>query len=124
MLPTFEQEINNLHSRLCAGLADPKRILILYALAEGQRNVTELSEALNLPQPTASRHLKNLRDRGLVIAKRSGQAVDYTISDRRIIAALDLLRGVLADLLTNQANLAQSAVDNLLADSASVEDPA
>jgi DNA-binding transcriptional ArsR family regulator len=112
MLPSFEQEINQLHSRLCAGLADPKRILILYALAEKSLNVTELAETLDLPQPTISRHLKVLRDRGLVIAKRDGQSVFYEIADRRVIQALDLLRGVLADMLREQASLARSFTHN------------
>lgn len=107
-MPSFEHEINQLHSQLCAGLADPKRILILYALAEKSLNVTELSEALDLPQPTTSRHLKMLRERGLVVATREGQSVYYEIVDRRVIQALDLLRSVLADLLSSQADLARS----------------
>lgn len=108
MLPSFEHEINQLHSQLCAGLADPKRILILYALAKKSLNVSELSEALNLPQPTTSRHLKMLRERGLVSARRDGQSVYYDIVDNRVIQALDLLRSVLADLLSSQADLARS----------------
>jgi DNA-binding transcriptional ArsR family regulator len=108
MLPTLEQEINELHSRLCAGLADPKRILILYALSEKSLNVSELTETLALPQPTVSRHLKMLRERGLVVSQREGQSVYYDIADRRVIEALDLLRTVLADMLLSQANLARS----------------
>ena len=108
MLPALEHEINELHSRLCAGLADPKRILILYALSEKSLNVSELTETLALPQPTVSRHLKLLRERGLVLARREGQSVFYEIADRRVIEALDLLRTVLADMLRNQASLARS----------------
>jgi DNA-binding transcriptional ArsR family regulator len=108
MTLSFEQEINRLHSRLCSGLADPKRILLLYATSEHPRNVTELSEALDIPQPTVSRHLKNLRERGLVIDDRQGQAVYYHVSDPRIIQALDLLRGVLADILASQASLSET----------------
>jgi ArsR family transcriptional regulator len=113
MSDPFEQEINQLHSRLCAGLADPKRILILYALAEGALNVSELTETLELPQPTVSRHLKLLRERGLVHSTREGQSVIYTIADERVIAALDLLRAVLADMLKSQADLAQSFAESL-----------
>jgi DNA-binding transcriptional ArsR family regulator len=108
MLPALEQEINELHSRLCAGLADPKRILILYALSEKSLNVSELTETLALPQPTVSRHLKMLRERGLVVSQRKGQSVYYDLADRRVIEALDLLRTVLADMLLSQANLARS----------------
>jgi len=111
MVPTLEEEVYELHSRLCGGLADPKRILILYSLADRSLNVTELSDALDLPQPTISRHLRNLRERGIVVAKRKSQAVYYTISDARVIQALDLLRAVLADMLAGQASLAKSVGD-------------
>jgi ArsR family transcriptional regulator len=111
MSPTFEEEVYELHSRLCGGLADPKRILILYSLADRSLNVTELSEALNLPQPTISRHLRNLRERGIVTSQRKSQSVYYTVSDPRVIQALDLLRAVLADMLAGQASLARSVGD-------------
>lgn len=108
VLPPLKQEIHQLHSRLCAGLADPKRILLLYALADRPRNVSDLTETLALPQPTISRHLKLLRERGLVLAERDGQSVFYRLADRRVIQALDLLRTVLADMLESQADLARS----------------
>ena len=56
MIPSIS-EINRLHARLCSGISDPIRITILYALAEGQHNVTQLTETLGLPQSTVSRHL-------------------------------------------------------------------
>jgi DNA-binding transcriptional ArsR family regulator len=108
-MASLENEVYLLHSQLCAGLADPKRILILYALNERSMNVSELAEALNLPQPTASRHLKLLRERGLVTADRKGTSVYYAVTDMRVIKALDLLRAVLADQLQSQADLAESA---------------
>ena len=106
MHPALEHEINQLHAEICAGLADPKRILMLYALADGPRNVTELAEALSLPQPLVSRHLKLLRERGLVLTERLGPAVQYRLSDMRLIQALDLLRAVLHDRLAHRAELA------------------
>ena len=106
----LELEIHQLHSRMCEGLADPTRILILYALAEGPRNVGDLVEALHAPQPTVSRHLKVLRERGMVSAERLGPAVQYSLADARIIEALDILRAVLASHLKNQAALAMTAV--------------
>ncbi len=109
----FKDEINQLHSRLCAGLADPTRILLLYALSECSRTVTELTEILELSQPTVSRHLRNLRERGLVIAERDGQSVRYSVADFRVIHALDLLRVILADHLSSQGTLAKSASKSL-----------
>ena len=102
-------EIYRLHAQLCSGLADPNRILILYTLSERDHNVGDLAKALDLPQSTVSRHLKVLRDRNMVIAQRVGPSVYYSLSDKRTIQALDLLRSILADTLISQANLANSA---------------
>jgi len=104
----LRSEINKLHAQICSGHADPTRILILYTLREKSYNVSELSEMLELPQPTVSRHLKVLRERRMVIAKREGQAVYYSLGDERIIEALDLLRAVLASSLQDQSELAES----------------
>ncbi len=112
-MESLEKEVNHLHSELCAGLADPKRLLILYALSEGSLNVSEISEKLHLPQPTASRHLKLLRERNLVLAEREGTSVYYSLADHRVIDALDILRAVLADHLKSQADLAQSVSGDL-----------
>lgn len=106
----LREEIDNLHAQICRALADPHRILILYTLAERPHYVGELSQELDLPQPSVSRHLKVLRDRGLVQAEREGQAVSYTLMDERIIEALDLLRSVLAARLKLQGALGQSVI--------------
>lgn len=110
----LKDEINRLHAHVCSGLADPVRILILYSLSNAKFNVTELSKTLDVPQPTVSRHLKALRDRDMVNAEREGQSVYYSLSDPRIIEALDLLRGVLAENLENQAILAQTANQSMI----------
>jgi DNA-binding transcriptional ArsR family regulator len=104
----LEAEVNLLHAHVCQALADPKRILILYALADEPRYVSELADYLDTPQPTVSRHLKVLRDQSLVSTERSGSSVQYSLSDHRVIDALDLLRGVLMGALTQQAQLARA----------------
>jgi len=103
--PTLQQEITQLEANFCAALSDPNRLLILYALNEKPLNVTELTNELGLSQPTMSRHLKVLRERGLVQTVRSGTVVTYHLSDPRLIQALDLLRNVMRERLTYQANL-------------------
>ena len=57
------QEISQLEADFCSALSDPTRLLILYSLAEEPHNVTELTNELDVIQPTVSRHLKVLRDR-------------------------------------------------------------
>ena len=104
-IDTLTQEINELHADICSALADPTRILILYLLAESSYTVNEITSRLNASQSTTSRHLKMLRDRGLVRATRQGQNVEYALNDMRIIDALDTLRSVLRDTLSYRANL-------------------
>src|SRR3990170_6573131 len=103
----LEQEINDLHAGVCAGLADPKRIMILYELADGSKNVTDLARAIGLAQPLVSRHLKVLRERGMVLAERRGAAVEYRLGDERLIEALDLLRAFLRDQLARNIQLVE-----------------
>lgn len=105
ILPNLSAEINELHADICSALADPSRILIIYALAERAHNVTDLATELNISQPTASRHLKVLRERSLVRANRQGPSVEYSLADDRLVKALDLLRLVMRDSITQRASL-------------------
>jgi DNA-binding transcriptional ArsR family regulator len=104
----LRKEINQLHAEICGGLSDPSRIAILYALAEKPESVMELADALDMPQPTLSRHLKILRERGMVVAERQGSNIVYSLGDKRIIKALDLLREVLGDHLSKRSALAEA----------------
>lgn len=108
MNSNLELEITQLHAEICAGLADPNRIMILYALSHGPRNVTELCNELSMPQPLVSRHLKVLRERGMVVFKRQGTVVQYFLADKRLIQALDLLRAVMRDGLAKRAELVEA----------------
>jgi ArsR family transcriptional regulator len=99
------QEISQLEADFCFALSDPTRLLIVYALADGPRNVTDLATDLQVSQPTASRHLKIMRDRGLVYTVRQGTTVTYHLADNRLIQALDLLRTVMRERLAHRAGL-------------------
>jgi len=104
-------EITQLHADICSALADPRRILILYALAEQSRNVSEIAAEIGISQPAASRHLNILRERGMVNAQRDGQSVVYQLADERTIQALDLLRAILGDNLKSRGQLARAVLE-------------
>ena len=109
---TLQQEISQLEADFCSALSDPNRLLILYALNEGSRNVTDLTNELNINQPTTSRHLKVLREHGLVHTTRQGTSITYHISDKRLIQALDLLRNVMRDRLAYRAGLMEETINS------------
>lgn len=102
---SFESEVTQLHADICSALADPRRILLLYAISKSPRNVSDLAGNIGISQPAASRHLKILREQGLVQANRRGASVEYNLVDHRLIDALDLLRTVLRDRIAHRASL-------------------
>ena len=99
-----DEEIALLHRYVCEGVGDPKRLRLLYLVAENPRNVTELTQALHVSQPTVSHHLRILRERGLVVATREGTSIYYSLGDPRILEAMNIMRSFVVDLLTQNAN--------------------
>ena len=60
-------------------IAEPTRRRILDAVREGERSVGELVETVGMHQPGVSRHLKVLRDAGLVEVRRDAQRRFYRL---------------------------------------------
>lgn len=60
-------------------IAEPTRRRILDAVRDGERSVTELVDAVGMHQPGVSRHLKVLRDAGLVEVRRDAQRRLYRL---------------------------------------------
>ena len=93
---SIAHELNQLHASVCKGLADPKRLLIINVLRNGEMSVGEICEELDLPQANVSQHLAIMRERGLVNARKDGQFVFYSLTTMKIVEAVDLLRQVMA----------------------------
>ena len=86
-----------------SALADETRRRILGLLASGEICVCHIHEALDVPQPTASRHLAHLRKAGLVSTRRDGLWVHYRLAEIDDAAINGVLRAALAALSTNGA---------------------
>jgi DNA-binding transcriptional ArsR family regulator len=69
-----------------SALADPHRRAVLELLRERPRPVGELVERLELSQPNTSKHLRVLRDAGLVRARQDGQRRVYAIDPTPMMA--------------------------------------
>ena len=67
------------HDDIFSALADPTRRRLLEALREESRSVGSLVEALGVSQPTVSKHLKVLREAGLVTMRADGQRRYYAL---------------------------------------------
>ncbi len=102
---THTQEVSQLEADLFNAFVDSTRILILYSLGRQPHNVTELTNELGISQSKTSRHLKVLRDHGLVRTTRHGVSIMYELADCRLIEALNIFRAVLHDQITHKANM-------------------
>jgi DNA-binding transcriptional ArsR family regulator len=69
-------------------LADPTRFQIVEMLGQGERSAGEIERALSVSQPSASKHLKVLREAGLVRMRKDRQRRLYRI-DPAPLAELD-----------------------------------
>jgi ArsR family transcriptional regulator, zinc-responsive transcriptional repressor len=82
--PPPPREILDAAGELLRALAAPVRIAIVLQLRESQRCVHELVDALGVPQPLVSQHLKILKAAGVVTGERSGREVLYRLADHHL----------------------------------------
>ena len=101
MTPTLvEKQSTSLAKRraqLFRGLAEPSRLRILYALADGPLSVSEIAEAAGLSQPNTSNHLACLVGCGLVVPQRRGRFVFYQHADDHVSRLLHVADQVVLD---------------------------
>jgi ArsR family transcriptional regulator, zinc-responsive transcriptional repressor len=82
--PPPPREVLDAAGELLRALAAPVRIAIVLQLRESQRCVHELVDALSVPQPLVSQHLKILKAAGVVTGERSGREVLYRLADHHL----------------------------------------
>ena len=70
-------------------LADPIRLEIIDFLRDGEKCVCEITPHLNLVQPLVSRHLRILKNAGLVKRRKKSTWHFYSLTDKRIVELID-----------------------------------
>lgn len=75
-------------------LANPERLMLMCALAPGERCVSELARDTGILQPTLSQQLGVLREEGLVSTRRKGKFVFYRVSSGPALELMALLQRV------------------------------
>lgn len=76
---------------LLKNLANPDRLLLMCELAQGERNVGQLEQALGIAQPTLSQQLAVLREARLVDTRRAGKHIYYRVASAPALAVLQVL---------------------------------
>lgn len=75
-------------------LAHPLRIKILDALREGEIGVNELCARLRVEQSTLSQQLAVLRSRNMVVGRKDGLNVYYSVRDTTVFKLLDVAKQI------------------------------
>ena len=81
-------------------LGDPNRRAIVELLGEGDRSVQQLADALPISRPAVSRHLRLLKEAGLVVDRAEGTRRLYRLHDEGLEAAQAYLQQVWGDVAT------------------------
>ncbi|NKL52267.1 metalloregulator ArsR/SmtB family transcription factor [Rhizobium leguminosarum bv. viciae] len=74
-----------------SGLANEHRLLVLCQLLEGERHVTALIDATDIPQTSMSQHLAKLKKEGIVDFRREHRTLYYFIRDPTVIEIMKVL---------------------------------
>lgn len=90
----MRQQLSDFKADFFRALAHPLRISILDALREGELTVNEISQRFNVEQANASQQLAVLRNRNIVITRKRGANVYYSVSDKTIFKLLDAAKEI------------------------------
>jgi len=75
-----QQRLAGEQAEFCKIFAHPRRILILWTLAEQERSVSEIAVAVNASLQNTSQHLRLMREKGILKSHREGQMIFYRVN--------------------------------------------
>ena len=91
--------------QICKAFANTSRLKILDLLANGERTVSEIQEALGIAQANVSQHLAILKAAGVVATRRDGNQVYCSLAIPEVKQACQLIKDVLRVQVRNGQKL-------------------
>ena len=101
-MPPKSDTQHRLKARVFYALSDPVRIEMLEFIRDEEKCVCEIVPHLNLIQPVVSRHLKILKDSGLVVDRKEGNKRLYSVTFPEIYKVIDDVTPELASALSKK----------------------
>jgi ArsR family transcriptional regulator, virulence genes transcriptional regulator len=98
-----------MHAGMCQALGNTHRLAIMYALKDGEKSVSDVAAELGISVHNVSQHLRILRQRLLVRARKEGQTVYYTVTNPKFVQACALIREALVEEHTAEGQSLQVA---------------
>jgi ArsR family transcriptional regulator len=97
--------LSEIKADLFKALGHPGRVRILEVLSEGERTVTELVPAVGLEASHLSQQLGVLRRAGVVVSRREGSTVTYSLTNDEVVELLAVAKRFLLDSLSARQEL-------------------
>lgn len=88
------QQLADFKAEFFKALAHPVRIRILDCLRKGEKGVNELSDLLEIEPANVSQQLAILRMRNIVVGRKAGSNVYYSVSDTTLFRLLDAAKDI------------------------------
>lgn len=101
----MNKELYKLHAEMCTVFSNPTRLEILDVLRDGELTVSEITNKIKISQSNISQHLSIMKSKGILISKRKGQNIYYSLSNPKIVKAFDIIREILIQRLNQMKNL-------------------
>jgi DNA-binding transcriptional ArsR family regulator len=105
----MSDELRRFKSEIFQALAHPTRIAIVETLRDGELSAGQIIEKLGLEQANASQHLSILRAKQVVVNRKVGNQVFYSIRDAALIKVLDILRRYFYSQLSSTVSMLEEA---------------
>jgi len=101
--------VYRMHAELCKALANEHRQALLHAIGNGEKCVGDLATEIGISVHNVSQHLRVLKERRLVAARKDGQTVYYHVTNMKFIQACALIREALVEQHLEQGESLQAA---------------
>ncbi|MGA2880955.1 MAG: metalloregulator ArsR/SmtB family transcription factor [Bryobacteraceae bacterium] len=101
----MKQELRRFKAEIFQALAHPTRIAIVEALRDGEMSAGKIIEQLGLEQANASQHFAVLRSKQILINRKEGNQVFYSLRDPILIEVLDILKRYCYSQLSQTASM-------------------
>ena len=102
ILISVQNALRSFKASILQALAHPSRIAIIEVLRDGELPAGAIQERVGVEQANLSQHLAVLRSRQIIVNRKEGNQVFYSLRDPMLLEVLDILRSYF------QANLSQA----------------
>ena len=85
-------ELARRQAEICRVVGNANRVLILWVLADQEMSVTDIAEAIDSSVQNASQHLRLMKDRGILAARREGRTILYRVEGHALLEGCGVMK--------------------------------